>query len=485
MRRWLEVLREHRALIVVAMLSSALTALGLTMLDDPHHRAEALIEVRPSITDPSIDAAGSGRLVASQVAVIEGDLVRNEVATRTVPDPPAVHARAVGDSDIGDSDIVAVWVETGSAESARRFADSYVQAYLVVRSAQNERAVQTARAEFEAQLADLRSQLDVATDEQTRITVEAQIDVLSQSLAILQAEAAIAQPPAEMARAAIDVPIGRDPWGVVLLALLAGSVVGVAGALVVNRVDDVVRLPGDLRDLAETHPLLAVVPNDPGASLRPLKLRRSADPASTAYRQLRDALPGTVDDRDLGVVQVTALRSGMGSTTTAVNLAAMLAETGGAVTLVDADLRHPRIHELLMIDGSIGLSDVLGNEPLDMAILPLDDHLSVLAAGTPVASPLPMLSRRHTDQVMDDLRGRSSVVVIDTSAVLEHGDATAVSRHVDGVVLVVSVGAHRCDVDDALAMLSGVGSTVLGIVLNDPGRRVRRGQRVTELGGRR
>ena len=479
MRRWLEVLREYRALIVVAMLSSALTALGLTMLDDPHHRAEALIEVRPSITDPSIDAAGSGRLVASQVAVIEGDLVRNEVATRTVPDPPAVHARAVGDSDIGDSDIadsdiVAVWVETGSAESARRFADSYVQAYLVVRSAQNERAVQTARAEFEAQLADLRSQLAVATDEQTRITVEAQIDVLSQSLAILQAEAAIAQPPAEMARAAIDVPIGRDPWGVVLLALLAGSVVGVAGALVVNRVDDVVRLPGDLRDLAETHPLLAVVPNDPGASLRPLKLRRSADPASTAYRQLRDALPGTVGDRDLGVVQVTALRSGMGSTTTAVNLAALLAETGVDVTLVDADLRHPQIHELLMVDGSIGLSDALGNEPLAVAILPLDDHLSMLSAGTPVASPLPMLSRRHMDRVMDDLRQRGGVVVIDTSAVLEHGDATAVSRHVDGVVLVVSVGAHRRDVDDALAMLSGVGSTVLGIVLNDPGRRGRR-----------
>lgn len=184
------------------------------------------------------------------------------------------------------------------------------------------------------------------------------------------------------------------------------------------------------------------------------------------------------------VIVVTSPRPGDGKTTMISNLAGAIAETGRRVLLVDADLRRPRLHEVLGIENTKGFSDLVIEPSPEESWAGLDEM--VQATQIPNVSLLSSGSLRlrgagvsetlhgaifHSPQMaklLEHLAEKFDTVLIDTPPMLQFSEARLVGRCSDGVILVLRAGST--DRDSAMASrmrLFDDGIPVIGAVLND------------------
>jgi capsular exopolysaccharide synthesis family protein len=158
-----------------------------------------------------------------------------------------------------------------------------------------------------------------------------------------------------------------------------------------------------------------------------------------------------------------------GKTITTVNTAALFASMGMRVVLVDADLRRPRCHELLISKNVVGLTEVLtGQIDLADAIQPTSvENLFLISAGTIPPNPAELIGSKNMRQTLGTLREQFEFVFIDSAPVMIVSDSLFVAAIADGtVVLVDSSATPRAMVTETCSRLSRVGAKVLGVVLN-------------------
>jgi capsular exopolysaccharide synthesis family protein len=144
------------------------------------------------------------------------------------------------------------------------------------------------------------------------------------------------------------------------------------------------------------------------------------------------------------------------------------------VVLVDADLRHPRLHEQFGVANRIGLTSLLiGDAPTVEALQPVPEieSLVVMPVGPLPPNPSELLASPRFGEVIGRLRESGVTVVIDSPPVLETSDGMVVAAASDATVLVTSVrtGSRR-RVRRALALLDGAGTSYVGVVLNRTGK---------------
>jgi polysaccharide biosynthesis transport protein len=188
-----------------------------------------------------------------------------------------------------------------------------------------------------------------------------------------------------------------------------------------------------------------------------------------AYRNLRTAL---LLSRAGGPPKVTLITSAMsreGKTVTAVNISVMLAQLGGNVLLIDADLRRARCHRVLAVDNHLGLTEVLtGSREMHETIRATEiENLYFLGAGSVPPNPTELLNSPKMAEVMAQLRDHYEYIVIDSAPVLPVSDSMVLSKLTDGVVLVANGSATpRQQVKNACARLEYARAKILGLVLN-------------------
>lgn len=199
-------------------------------------------------------------------------------------------------------------------------------------------------------------------------------------------------------------------------------------------------------------------------------LKDPASPVAEAYRALRSAILFSTAPQPPQSIVVTSAQPHEGKTSTSVNVAAVLAQNGARVLIIDADLRNPGVARALGVINRKGLSGVLtGAYGIDEAIERVGAavNLWVLTAGPHPPNPAELLSSPKMESLMDELRQRFDHVVVDSPPVLLVTDATVLSTLVDGVLLVAESGvtppgalirAHRT--------LGIAGGRVLGVVVN-------------------
>jgi capsular exopolysaccharide synthesis family protein len=252
-----------------------------------------------------------------------------------------------------------------------------------------------------------------------------------------------------------------------MLAAVVGLLLGLGAAFLIDHLDDSIRNAEDLARLGPDVPVLAMVPNLSGRDNRPLAMSDPENPAVESYRNLRTNVQFLGIERQMRSIQVTSTRPGEGKTTTAANLAVVLSQTGANVVLVDADLRKPDLHRMFAVDGSNGLTNNLAGDPMELTIQRITDQLWVIVGGPVPPNPSELLSGRRMDAFAEELSRRFDYVIIDSAPLLAVSDAAALSRHVDGVLLVAQ--AKRVSLPqlrEGLATLDRVGAPLLGIVLN-------------------
>jgi tyrosine-protein kinase Etk/Wzc len=193
-------------------------------------------------------------------------------------------------------------------------------------------------------------------------------------------------------------------------------------------------------------------------------------PAAEAYRTLRTNLMFSSTVRQLRTLAVTSAAPGEGKTTTAANLAVIMAHQRGRVLLIDCDLRRPRMHEIFHLERTPGLSELLlGADELDDVIRRTETNgLDVIPAGTIPFNPAELLGSERMKKLIDQFASSYDFVILDSAPVLVAADASILSQMTDGVLLVVSAGGTDRDAArDAVDQLRGVGANVIGAVLND------------------
>ena len=330
-----------------------------------------------------------------------------------------------------------------------------------------------------ALLAEINAELDqLETDSNATITsLNQQIGAVNADLVEFDQALASLEDGTSATRALNDAfqplnPISPDVPRNMLFGGVAALLLGLLLAALRELLDSSASDASELATLADA-PIIAAVP--------PLKRNRSAPGGTTPfaelpseqvdpYRALLDSVWLSGNGKRVKSVAVTAVRTGSGSTQTAVNMAQAQAGGGSAVCLVDADFANPSVLTRLGIwnEGS-GLADLLSERcVLDDAITPTSTPgLDVIGAGLVDRWTPDYLRSQRLGDLLQVIGERYSLVIVDTSSITGLSDSRTVAAHCDGVVVVYDESAsRRDDVVTAVEVLRSAHARPVGLVAN-------------------
>lgn len=258
-----------------------------------------------------------------------------------------------------------------------------------------------------------------------------------------------------------------EPNWTINLALggLLGLALGVGLAFMLELSDTTVRSMEEVEAFLGV-PVLAVIPKGVGDLIR----QGGSSPDAEAYRILRTNMEFNRKDANANVATMVSGGAGEGKTTTIVNLAYVCAQGGYNTLLIDADLRRPRLHDKFEVDNNLGLTNFLTSDLAleDVVVQTPVDHLFLLPSGVLPQDASGLLNSRKMGLLLEDVRQRFDLVLIDSPPILGVSDASVIVREADLTILVVQ---HRKLPRKMLLrvqqVIENVGGNLLGVVLNN------------------
>ncbi len=379
--------------------------------------------------------------------------------------------------------------------TARAAANAYARAYLELRRDQTLRELEAVRSGYQQGIAAIRHRLDEISREILGSDPSETSLLQIQYQALLARESGLEQSLADLVSSVgLDVghiltpaplprsPSGPGPASSATLGVVLGLTLGVAAALLRDRLDERVRGREEL-EIQSGAPVLAFIPRVRSRAKRkpaPITLEQPPSEAAEAYQGLAVRLLHLASQKKLKTIVITSSVADEGKTTTTANLGAALAVAGKRVVLVSADLRRPGLHRYFDPGPTPALPDVIRDRRKAVEALSFTstENLWVLHAGfdASVHNPLELLATDAMAEVIADLRDFADFVLFDTPPILAASDVSALAPLTDGVLVVVDPGrVERGPIEHARQEIQLTGAPVIGVVVNryDP-RRFRR-----------
>jgi polysaccharide biosynthesis transport protein len=291
-------------------------------------------------------------------------------------------------------------------------------------------------------------------------------------------------------------PIGPRRLQSVMIAVVLALAFGIALALFLEYLDDTVKTTNDV-ERGLRLPALAVIPiasKSTAKRLLPLaglqksngngnghrngsgrELLLNDDGPSLqgeAYRHLRTSVLLSTPGRPPKTLLVTSSVPSEGKTTTVVNTATVMAQTGAKVLVIDADMRRPRLHQLFSMENTRGLSSILSSNCSETEILSVitqyqDSNIYLLSSGAIPPNPAELLGSEQFRRLLEVVNNTFNHVIIDSPPIASFTDGVLISSNVDGVLLVVHGGkTSRQVVRRTRQLLQEIGAKIIGVVLN-------------------
>ena len=280
-------------------------------------------------------------------------------------------------------------------------------------------------------------------------------------------------------------PIGPNRNRNIFVAFLLSLVSGIGLAFLLDYLDDSIKSSDDIgRQLGL--PTLALIPYQSATDKRKLSLTAANGNANSsvaltalednrsavaeAYRHLRTSLLFSSAGKPPQTILITSSEPAEGKTTTAINTAITLAQSGADVVIVDCDLRRPRLHNHFGLDNLTGLTNYLSGDRNTENLLKSFPNLPRLKVVT--SAPIPpnqaeLLSSNEMKNLLQFLKGNFQHVIIDSPPAISFTDAAILSTLVDGVVLVAMAGKSSVHLMRRFKQrLGNIGARIYGVVLN-------------------
>ncbi|MBQ3074336.1 MAG: CpsD/CapB family tyrosine-protein kinase [Ruminococcus sp.] len=185
------------------------------------------------------------------------------------------------------------------------------------------------------------------------------------------------------------------------------------------------------------------------------------------YKIARTNLVFSLATSESKVVVLTSWSKGEGKSTATANLAISFSKMGKKVLLIDSDLRRPNLHNLMKLQNTAGLSEVIGkfktfDEVLNREVLPC---LDVLTAGSIPPNPSELLASASFNSLLNQLKTMYDYIIIDTPPVGVVADTLLLKDHIAGFVVVVreKVTTHG-DIEKTIQSIRLADSKILGFL---------------------
>jgi capsular exopolysaccharide synthesis family protein len=510
LRDYLTVFKRQLALILAIMVLGAAAAAAYSFRRTPVYDSTASVLVRAITTnafdpgqrvDQQLNMFNQRQLAQSQpVAAVAA----KSLETTATPAQLLEHVRV----DVpANSQILRVHYRDTVPLTAQRGADAFAKAYLAFREADARTQASTSQKSIQKDVARLQKDASAAekaisdpnADSNARQAAQARLTSINNRLQPLLAQLngflSLDFTPGTVIAAA-DLPgspASPNHRLDVGIGLLVGLFLGVVLAFVRDRTDDRLRGREDLAERLD-RPVLATIPPLSKRVRQEGKLRWSRrhrnslvtleqpnSPAAESYRTLRTRMARLAAQLDINSVMVVSAGVGEGKSTTAANLAVVLAETGKDVLLVSADLRRPRVHHFFSLPNKTGLSNLLTDgTPPDKRKAPVADgkqmaselwsvapNLWVILSGPLPAHPSALMDSDAMRQFLKEQRDLFDFIILDCPPALVVADAMALAPLADAVLVVADAKeSDRNLVSRLKEEVEQVGGRIVGAVLN-------------------
>ncbi len=253
-----------------------------------------------------------------------------------------------------------------------------------------------------------------------------------------------------------------------MFAFILGLAISCGLAILFEILDDTIYDPDDLRRYSDLT-YLGMVPRMEGLQSPLVVLHSPKSPYAEAYRSIRAQVNFRLWETPAKAILVTSALAGEGKTLTVANLAVAYAQAGQQVLVLDADLRRPACHKLFEVESERGLSNVLvGEATVDEVVRDtVAPGVRLIPSGPLPPNPAELLQSERMRQVIEDVKQRADIVLLDSPPCLVMTDAVAVAAYCDHVLLVIQAGQLNArELEQTLRSLEAARVSVLGAVLN-------------------
>ena len=258
------------------------------------------------------------------------------------------------------------------------------------------------------------------------------------------------------------------PFGV-LAGTIIGFLVAALAATLSDRLDRRVAAPGEVEaDLGV--PVLGDIPRITEDSPPLVTAVSSQTPGAEAFRRLAAAALVPREGYIVDSITITGAHDKEGRTTSAVNMALALAQSGRPVLLVAADRRNDDIDRLFGLTGARGLNDFLRSRAdLDAArsiIAGADERLGIKVVPGGTGSP-PPLSSGAMGALLAAAHERNLMVVFDAPPALTNADGLQLAAIADAVYVLAGLGrTRRSELNQLRIQLLNVQADLAGAIIN-------------------
>lgn len=284
-----------------------------------------------------------------------------------------------------------------------------------------------------------------------------------------------------LAQPQIAVNPADGPLKTLMMGAVGGLVAGIGLAILLEKLHNIFYTIEDLKDGIKL-PLLGVIPRQkiqPSLQvLNPAGLVHVTGRKARKLSEFMDAFDGLYAnlrflyaDTPLRSIAICSAESGDGKSTVAMHLAQTVASMGQKVLLVDANLRHPQLHDGLGLLNQKGLSNLLTDAHMSPSVLiqqsSLVNNLFVLTAGAPLPQAVKLLGSEQMRHTVAELQKTFDLVIYDTPELGHYTDATFLCGHLDGMIMVVGIAkTHKSVAEQIVARLNQFNLPCLGVVAN-------------------
>ena len=430
LHEFLKLLRTRWLTVVITGLATILAAIAYTLSQTPLYEASTRLFVS-TVSGDSMSDRYSGNRLSQERVLSYSQLIRGETLAQ----------RTINRLNL-DIDAETMTTEMVSAKAQ----PNTVLINVAIRDSSPVRARDIANAlsdEFVAMVRELETPSPGAAPD-ARVVVEQRATIPAQ-------------------------PVVPKPKRNIAFGLIIGLLLGVALAVLREVLDNTVKDRDSLERISGSG-VVGAIPVDKRLRKSPaIAFQAENSPASEAFRKIRTNLQFLSVDKPPRLIAVTSSLPNEGKTTTAINIAGALCETGSSVLLIDGDMRRPSLDRYLEVVGSVGFSSVLsGATSLDEALQQTrSPNLKILAAGHVPPNPSELLASAAARNMLQEVRVKFDYVIVDTPPLLAVTDGAILASEVDGVLLMVRAGSTRRDqLTHSLGILEDVGASLLGTVLS-------------------
>lgn len=487
------VLKRYWWAMLLVVVAATAAAFAFSAAQPNRYQADAKVRYTTAYTDAptlalelnGINSTLSSSNIQNRVASKMGRALPTGSDFTISAIPLSLTAEGEAAGPLTPTNLVAITAVAGNATLAAQIANAYTEAYVAYRTEATRLAARDSIAAIEKQLVDLqRTQASKAAPAES---VTATFVSLNQQLIELKRTRdqgtggyvvlSRAVPPAG--------PVSPQPVRSAILGFFAGLLLAFVLILILERFRTRVESDHELAALLSL-PLLGRLLSTPGESGRLATLEAPASTVTEGYRRLRASLASVLAGDDVKTLLCTSSRGDDETSVVLANVAVTLARAGRRIVLIDADLRHPRVHECFCLPNDVGVSSVVtGRTKLHAALHTVDlaleaesapgsvaaatkgvgASLQVLTSGPDALDPGELVAGRAMGEVVADLKRSADLVIVDSPGLLDAADASSLANLADAVVFIANVGgASRSALQECREYLDLMPCRQVGVV---------------------